>query len=59
MTRPKERGWQVLKEGLEGVFNEASVAAMSFYDMVLPPLGMGKEDIKAWYMELKSKGAAE
>ena len=59
MTRPEKRGWEVLKEGLEGVFNEASVNAMRFYEMELPPLGMDKEEIKAWYLELKSKGAAE
>ena len=44
---------------MEGVFNEASVNAMRFYEMELPPLGMDKEEIKAWYLELKSKGAAE
>ena len=49
----------MLKEGLEGVFNKATVEAMRFYDTVLPPLGMGKEEIKAWYKELKSKCAAE
>ena len=30
-----------------------------FYDTVLPPLGMDKDEVKAWYLKLKAKGAAE